>query len=252
MADEKKEQVPQKKTQSIGQLIEQMKPQFEKALPKHVTVDRLSRVALTAIRNNQKLSACDGMSLIASIMTAAQLGLEPNTPLGHCYLIPYGNQVLFQIGYQGALDLAYRSGNYKLIKAVSVDKADEFSFAYGLDEHLRHVPAEKPTGEIVKYYAIYKTQNGGQDFSVWTKEKVLDHAKKFSQSWDKTKNEFRFGSAWREHFDGMAKKTVLLDLLKYAPKSIEMSKGFSSDNAILKVNEKDPELTIEADFDEVN
>ena len=94
------------KQDTIGAMIERLKPQLEKALPKHVTTERLARVALTAIRNNPKLQKADALSLMGAIMQAAQLGLEPNTPLGHCYLIPYKNgktgryDVQFQMGYK--------------------------------------------------------------------------------------------------------------------------------------------------------
>jgi len=88
------------RSDSVGALIQRLEPQLEKALPKHVTADRMARVALTAIRQNPKLQQADPMSLIASVMVAAQLGLEPNTPLGHCYIIPYKTQAQFQIGYK--------------------------------------------------------------------------------------------------------------------------------------------------------
>ena len=68
-------------TDNIGSMIEKMKPQLMKALPKHVTADRLARVVLTAIRNNTQLQQADPMSLMGAIMISAQLGLEPNTPL---------------------------------------------------------------------------------------------------------------------------------------------------------------------------
>lgn len=238
--------------------IEKMRGQLEKALPSSIGIDRFQRICLTALSKSPKLQQSEKGSFFGAVLFSAQLGLEPNTPLGHCYLIPYENrkkgiiEAQFQIGYQGVLDLAYRSGGYKRIKAVSVDSADEFSYAYGLDDHLKHVPSDNPTGEIVKYYALYETNNGGKDFCVWSKEKIISHAKEFSQSWDKQKGEFRYGSAWREHFDGMAKKTALLDLMKYAPKSIEMRSAQSFENGVIKMDTNNPDLTVEAEFSEVN
>jgi len=235
-----------------------MQGQLEKALPPSINPERFQRICLTALSKSPQLQQADPTSYIGSVLLAAQLGLEPNTLLGHCYLIPYNNKKLgkieaqFQIGYQGILDLAYRTSDYKRIKAVAVDKEDKFSFAYGLNDHLEHVPSDTPSGEIIKYYALYETKGGGRDFVVWSKEKVLDHAKSFSQSWDKSNNDFRYGSAWLEHFDGMAKKTVLLDLLKYAPRSIEMKKAAGFENAIIKMNDKDTDLSIDAEFAEVN
>jgi recombination protein RecT len=247
------------KNDTVGALIQRLTPQLEKALPKHVTADRMARVALTAIRQNPKLQAADPMSLIASVMVAAQLGLEPNTPLGQCYLIPYNDkrsgrvQAQFQLGYKGILDLSHRSGQYRRIAAYGVDAADEFDFAYGLEPFLTHVPARKPSGEVIYYYAAYELDNGGKDFRVWSKEKVEEHARKYSQAFRSGKTD----SPWSTAFDSMAKKTVLVDLLRYAPKSIEVQQGMgladatALDGASLRVREDDPDMNITAEWEEV-
>lgn len=236
---------PEKKKEvaNVNAYLQKMGPEFQKALPAvGLTTDRLTRVVMTAIRNTPKLGECDLMSLMGAVMQSAQLGLEPNTPLGYCYLIPYNNnkkncvEAQFQMGYQGVIELAYRSDKYQVIHAFAVDEADEFSYDYGLDPHLKHVPATKPSGKIIAYYAVYHLVNGGKDFRVMSKEQVMAHAEKYSQSWDKTKKEFRFGSAWKEHFDAMAKKTVISDLLKFAPKSIELKTALNADNGIVKTD----------------
>jgi len=242
------------KQDTIGAMIERLKPQLEKALPKHVTTERLARVALTAIRNNPKLQKADALSLMGAIMQAAQLGLEPNTPLGHCYLIPYKNgktgryDVQFQMGYKGLIDLAQRSQQYRKLIARSVDSADKFDYAYGLDEYLVHKPAETPSGENVYYYAMYELDNGGRSFTVWSRDKVLAHAQKYSQSWDREKKAFRNASAWQTAFDQMACKTVLIDLLRYAPKSVEVAQAANADNATFTVNPDDPDLIIQGEY----
>lgn len=240
------------KQDTVGALIERMTPQLEKALPKHVTPDRMARVALTAIRQNSKLQAADPMSLIASVMVAAQLGLEPNTPLGQCYIIPYKDQASFQIGYKGILDLAHRSGQYKRIDAYAVDEADEFSYRYGLTPDLTHIPARTPSGRTVYYYAVYELTNGGQGFRVWSREQVEAHAKKYSQAYRAGKQD----SPWYTAFDQMAKKTVLIDLLRYSPKSIEVQgmslpDAVAYDGATLKMRPDDPDLNIQAEWEPV-
>lgn len=232
-------------TDTIGAMIERLKPQLERALPKHVTAERLSRVALTAIRNNRKLQQADALSLMGSIMTAAQLGLEPNTPLGQCYIIPYNNsktgvQAQFQMGYKGVVELAHRTREYKRISARVVDEADKFDYSYGLDEFLIHVPSDKPTGKAKAYYAVYELVNGGRSFVVWSKEKVTQHAKRYSKSFSKE------DSAWQTAFDSMACKTVLIDLLRYAPKSVELTIASSADNRTMTISPDDPDLNIDA------
>ena len=76
-------------TNTFNSLLERMKPQIQAALPKHVTVDRIARIALTAYNSNPKLRECDQTSLLAAIMISSQLGVEVNTPLGQAYIIPY-------------------------------------------------------------------------------------------------------------------------------------------------------------------
>jgi recombination protein RecT len=233
---------------SIGSMIEKLKPQLAKALPQHVTPERLARVALTAVRNNPRLAQCESISLLGSIMTAAQLGLEPNTPLGECYLIPYKNgqsgqyQAQFQMGYKGLLSLAHRSGMYRSISAYEVDKADEFRYNYGLYPQLHHVPADMPSAETTHYYSVYKLANGGEDFKVWSRAQVEAHAKQYSQSYKAGKKD----SPWFTAFDSMAKKTVLIDLLRYAPKSVEIATAVAADHTIRNVTPDHPELEIDS------
>ena len=238
---EEKKEVAKKqpaKQDSIGALIEKLKPQLAKALPKHVTPDRLARVALTAIRNNPKLQQADPMSLMGAIMTSASLGVELNTPLGEAYLIPYKREAQFQLGYKGVLKLAHNSGQYKQITAHAVDEADEFSYRYGLHPDLQHLPSDDPTGNIVKYYAVYHLVNGGFDFKVWSYKKAEAHGKKYSKSFN--------SGPWQTNFDQMAMKSVLLELLKTAPKSIELSGAMASDNQSFTVNPEDPDLNIDS------
>lgn len=236
---------------SIAGMIEKLKPQIERALPQHMTPERMARMTLTALRNNPKLQKADKYSLMGSIITAAQLGLEPNTPLQECFIIPYWNNknkrydAQFQFGYRGIIALAHRSGKYRSIYAHAVDQADEFSYNYGLHQDLTHVPADEPTGHTTHFYAVYHLDNGGYDFRVWSRDQVLEHAKHYSQSWDKDSGGFKKDSAWNTAFDSMACKTVLIDLLRYAPKSVEIEKALSSDSRSFTVNPDNPDMDVD-------
>lgn len=211
--------------------INSMKPEIERALPKHVDADRIARIAITTIRTNKDLQSCEPMSFIAALMQASQLGLEPNTPLGEAYIIPYKDKGIpsarFEMGYKGLLSLAHRTGEYQTIYAMEVYANDEFDYAYGLEPYLTHKPAEEPEGEPVRYYAVYHLKNGGREFRVWSRKKVEQHADKYSMAFKRG-----WTSPWKTDFDSMAKKTVLKDLLKYAPKSIEFSRALSMDETI--------------------
>ena len=87
---------------SIAEWIVAMKPQIKKALPSVITPDRFTRMALTAVAQNPKLGDCSPASFCGAMLQAAQLGLEPNTPLGQAYLIPFRNkgqmEAQFQLG----------------------------------------------------------------------------------------------------------------------------------------------------------
>lgn len=81
-----------KKSMSMADLIKAMAPEIKKALPEVITPERFTRMALSALNTTPKLKDCTQLSVLAALMNAAQLGLEPNTPLGQAYLIPYNNK----------------------------------------------------------------------------------------------------------------------------------------------------------------
>lgn len=226
-----KKRTPQ---QYASDLLERMAPQIEKALPAHMSQERMTRIALSAVNSNPKLTQTiqnNPTSFLGALMQSAQLGLEPNTNLGHAYLIPYGNTVQLQIGYHGLLELAYRSGQYQKIMAMPVYKDDFFEYQYGTNEKLNHVPAQMEIGTPVGYYAFYKLANGGQHFVYWSKEKMKMHKQQYSKASKKQ-------TVWDTNFDAMALKTVIKDVLKYAPKSIEMSEAVVSDNNDFELNDR--------------
>ena len=243
------------KPKTLAGWINSMKPEIERALPKHVDAERITRIAITTIRTNRDLQSCDPMSFIAALMQASQLGLEPNTPLGEAYIIPFKDKgkpsARFEMGYKGLLSLAHRTGEYQTIYAMEVYENDEFEYAYGLEPYLMHKPAEEPEGEPVRYYAVYHLKNGGKEFRVWSRKKIEQHANKYSQAYKKG-----WTSPWKTDFDAMAKKTILKDLLKYAPKSIEFARSLSMDETVKHEISEDmsevPADYIDLDVDDYN
>jgi len=206
-------------------LIEQMKSEIARCLPKHLTPDRMARIAMTELRKNPKLQECEPLSFIASIMQAAQLGLEPGI-LGSCYLIPFWNSKLgkfectFMPGYRGFLDLARRSGQIISLVARSVFSNDEFHYQFGLKEDITHKPCVGERGELVAVYAVAILRDGGHQFDVMSKAEI-DAVRETSKSKD--------AGPWVTHYEEMAKKTVLRRLFKWLPCSVEMQKAVSLD-----------------------
>jgi len=219
------------RVKTLQSRVKKMASQFEAALPKTITPERMMRIVLTTIRQNPKLAACSEESFFGAILTALQLGLEPNTPLGQCYLIPYAGEVNFQMGYQGLLELAYRTDKYMRIDAEVVYEGDKFEFNYGLDAVLKHKPCGKKEKPLY-VYALYELVNGGKSFKVWTWDAVINHAKIYSQSYSYKDSPWM--SKKQETVESMAKKTPLIALLKYAPKSVEISQALSADEGDIK------------------
>ena len=141
------------KSMSIEDLIHALEPEIKKALPEILTPERFTRMALSALNTNPKLRECTQMSFLAALMNAAQLGLEPNTPLGQAYLIPYKNnrkgimECQFQIGYKGMIDLSYRNPQIQMIAAHEVYENDTFDYELGLPPRLVHRPVLEERGE---------------------------------------------------------------------------------------------------------
>lgn len=210
--------------------IKAMAPAIKKALPSVITPERFTRMVLSALSSTPKLAECSPQSFLAAMMTAAQLGVEPNTALGQAYLLPYRNhgqmECQFQLGYKGLIDLAYRSGEVSVIQAHTVYENDVFEYELGMDPKLRHVPAKADRGEAVAYYAMFKTKDGGYGFEVMSVDDVQRHAQRYSKSYG---NE---SSPWRSNFDEMAKKTVLKRALKYAPLKSDFVRGVAQDETI--------------------
>ena len=172
----------QQKDTSLKGLIKAMEPEIKKALPSVITPERFTRMVFTALSSTPKLQQCTPQSFLGAMMQAAQLGLEPNTPVGQAYLIPYGNVCQFQLGYKGLLDLAYRSGEIKDIQAHEVHENDEFEYELGLEPKLKHIPAMSNRGPVTMYYAVWHTKTGGYGFEVMSKDDVLEFAQKKSKS----------------------------------------------------------------------
>lgn len=219
-----------KGTTTLQDYIKKMEGEIKKALPSVITPERFTRIVLSALSTNQQLAATTPQSFLGAMMTAAQLGLEPNTPLGQAYLIPFKNgktgmtECQFQLGYKGLLDLAYRSGEVSIVQAQVVYSNDEFDYSFGLEPTLIHNPAKTDRGEPAFVYAMFKMKDGGYGFEVMSIEDVRAHAKRYSKA-------YGYGP-WQTNFEEMAKKTVLKKVLKYAPLKSDFVRGVAQDNTV--------------------
>lgn len=222
--------IVQQKVKSLQDLLIKNKDQIEKALPKHLNADRLLRIAMTEVRKNPALLECTQVSFFGAIIQTAQLGLEPNAALGHSYLVPFNNkktgnkEVQFIIGYRGLLELAYRSPKVLKIVARSVYDADKFSYDFGLNETLVHVPSIDGSGDkLTHVYCIVELANGVKLFDVMTRGEI-----EAARTRAKATGEY---TPWATDFEAMAKKTVIRRFFKFMPSSVEIQQAVGFDES---------------------
>lgn len=237
----------------IPTLIQKSVKELEKAVPNCMSAERLCRIALTTVRLNPKLADCTPESFLGALFQSAQLGLEPNVE-GQAYLIPYNNkkcikgkwktvkEVQFQIGYKGYIELFYRHSNAVSLDMHTVYENDSFDFEYGTDPYCRHKPALTNRGEVIGYYAIAKMKNGGNLFKFMSKDECIEHGKTHSKcyitrEYDEEAKQYKevtphfdSNSPWAKDPNAMCKKTVLIQIMKLLPKSVELQKAIAMDN----------------------
>jgi recombination protein RecT len=168
------------------------------------------------------LQKCNPTQVVMECLKAATLKLPINKSLGFAYIVPYNDVPQFQIGYKGLIQLAMRTGQYRIINADLVYEG-EFRTMNKLTGEF-DLTGEKKSDTVVGYFAHIEMLNGFSKTLYMTKEKVLSHAKKYSKSFSKD------SSPWKKEFDAMAIKTVLRNLLgHYGFLSVDMISAFDSD-----------------------
>ena len=229
----------------IESLMAKFVPGMAQVLPKHITPDRMARLALSALRNTRRLADCDKSSFFGSLLQAAQLGLEPNTPLQQAWLLPYGRECKLVIGYQGMLDLLRRTGEVSNLQAHIVREGDVFEREMGLEPKLRHVPSDDPDREdrpMTHVYCVVAFKDGSTQREVMSRGQV-DAIRKRSRS--------SGNGPWATDYGEMAKKTVIRRMCKLAPRSIERADTLARAIQIDEAHERDAERSYAEGLGEV-
>jgi recombination protein RecT len=198
--------------------------EIARALPKHMSADRMARVTLTAMTRTPKLAECDPASFFQCLMSLSQWGLEPDGR--HAHLIPFENrkrgiiECQLIIDYKGFVQLAMRTGNIASIHCDSVCENDEFDYDCG--EVLRHkIDFRKPRGEAYAFVCVIKMKDGGKKCEVMTRDEV-EAIRKRSRSAN--------NGPWVTDFNEMAKKTVFRRASKWIELSSEIRDAFDNDD----------------------
>lgn len=203
--------------------FEQRKGSLSQVVTKTLTPDRVIRIALSALARTPKLLSCSAESVFLAVHSAAQLGFEAGSPLGHAYLVPYGSQCQLIVGYRGMIDLARRSGQILSIEAHVIHDGDEYEVEYGLEPKLRHKPnLSANVGKPIMVYAVAKLKGGGTQCDVMTVADVEKIRKRSRASEN---------GPWVTDYEEMMRKTVVRRLWKYLPVSIEMATAMEVEDA---------------------
>jgi recombination protein RecT len=195
-------------------LLEKQKPQFAMALPKHLNPDRMCRLAMTSFTQTPKLLECEPKSVIGSIITACQLGLEIGVN-GQGYLVPYGNTCQFIPGWRGLVDLVARGGRGTVMTGV-IFRDQKYTFSDGARRDLvihNETDCEDPA-DITHAYAIGWVK--GAEYPIielWRMSKIIKHRDRYNKVGKRHYS--------HEHLEMYARKIPLLQVLKYMPMSIE-------------------------------
>lgn len=204
--------------------LDKFKPQLALALPKHMTADRMARLALTAFSSNAALQECTPKSIAASIMTAGQLGLEPGVN-GAGFLIPYGKTCTFVPGWKGLVDLVSRSGRGTVYTGV-IFNDQRYTYVDGAKRDLViHNQTELDAPEDITHaYAIGLVKDAVMPIiELWSVGKIKKHRDKYNKVGSK---HYSFRD-WEMY----CRKVPLMQVLKYMPASIELANAIDISNA---------------------
>lgn len=203
---------------------------------------RFITAIVSAVNNNSSLAECTNDSIYSGALLGESLNLSPSPQLGHYYLVPFkdkekGKVAQFQLGYKGYLQLAIRSGYYKKINVLDIKEGELIKYN-PLDEEIEvsliDDEEQREKAKTVGYYAMFEYTNGFKKTLYWSKNKMVEHAKKYSQGYRADIVKGTSYTFWSKDFDSMAFKTMLRQLIsKWGIMSIEMQNAFDKDMAVI-------------------
>lgn len=209
--------------QTFPGMLKAFQPEIERALPEHLSGDRMARIALTAFRRNPKLGQCDPRSVFAAVIQASQLGLEPDMQ-GRAFLIPYGKECQFIPGWKGLLDLLHRSGQGTAWTGCVYD-GDIVDYIQGDTPRLSvRSGGEYRAEKITSAYAIGAPKKSEYKIiELWPAARIVEHRDRYNKVGDR---HYSF-----KHWEMYARKVVLLQVLKYMPSTPELTKAIALNDA---------------------
>lgn len=191
-------------------------PSISDALPAGFNKARFIQNTVALMQDNKDLAKYPQAKVIPGLLKGAYLGLDFFNK--ECYLIPYGQDLQFQIDYKGMQKLIkkYAVRPVDEIYARIVREGDDFSESIKDNEPVvNFVPKPFNNGKIIGAFAVCQYKDGGAKVEVMSIEQ-LDAAKRLSKA--------QTGTAWKFFSEEMYKKTVIRRLCKGIPVELENAK----------------------------
>lgn len=190
-------------------------PSVSDALPKDFNKARFVQNAVALMNENKDLAKYPQAKIVPGLLKGAYLGLDFFNK--ECYLIPYGQDLQFQVDYKGSIKLAkkYAVRPVDEIYARIVREGDEFSEEVRDNEPIINFkPKPFNNGKIIGAFAVCQYKDGGSKVEVMSIDQ-LDAAKRMSKA--------QTGTAWKYFAEEMYKKTAIRRLCKGIPIELENS-----------------------------
>lgn len=243
-------------------------------------IQKFTAAITSVVSTNPQIEECDAATILSAALCGHALGLPPSPQLGQYYMVPFkrkakvdkkGNVIqpestvaTFVLGYKGYIQLAIRSGQYKRLNVLDIKEGELISWDPLTEEiKIKLIDDEvlREHSETIGYYAWFKYVNGFEKALYWSKSKMIQHADKYSPAFSSAgdkykvsyadyvsgnydkKDEWRYSSFWYQDFDGMAKKTMLRQLIsKWGVMSVEMQNAYEADSHVIN-NDGTPDYT---------
>ena len=212
--------------QTLKTDIQQVEAKMLKLIDKQ-TLEREVSFAMQAISSSSQLQKRTRESLQKAVYNIALTGLSLNPITKLAYLVPrYSNGeniAVLDPSYQGLVKLLTDTGVVAAIEARIVNDGDDFEVNYGTTAEVIHKPKFKTRNPHLVYAVATMPGSGLKQFEVMSIDEVNDIRDK-SESY-KAFNAGKIKSCiWVDHYNEMAKKTVIKRLYKYLPKSGQFEK----------------------------
>ncbi|MBR3183300.1 MAG: recombinase RecT [Firmicutes bacterium] len=197
---------------------------------------------ISAVQNNPALKECTNPSILSAALLGESLKLSPSPQLGQFYLVPFKDNkkgitsAQFQLGYKGYIQLAIRSGQYKKLNVLAIKEGELIRYD-PLNEEIEVQLIEdeeaREAAPTIGYYAMFEYTNGFRKTLYWSKKKMQEHAKKYSQGYKRDLEKGTAWTFWSKDFDAMAYKTMLRQIIsKWGIMSIEMVSALERDMTV--------------------